>query len=40
MSRNYVIALHIHAGDFHDEGKPETVIANYLKDVDEKNGFN
>jgi lipopolysaccharide transport system ATP-binding protein len=32
-------ALHIHAGELHDEGKPETVIANYLKDVVEENGF-
>jgi ABC-type polysaccharide/polyol phosphate transport system ATPase subunit len=33
-------AFHIHSGELHDEGKPETVIANYLKDVAvEENGL-
>ena len=32
-------AFHIHSGELHDEGKPETVIANYLKEVPvEENG--
>ena len=33
-------AFHILSGELHDEGKPETVIANYLKDVAvEENGL-
>lgn len=33
-------ALYIHSGELHDEGKPETVLAHYLKNVAaEENGF-
>jgi ABC-type polysaccharide/polyol phosphate transport system ATPase subunit len=33
-------AFYIHSGELHDEGKPETVLAHYLKNVAvEENGF-
>jgi lipopolysaccharide transport system ATP-binding protein len=33
-------ALYIHSGKLHDEGKPEAVLAHYLKNVAvEENGF-